>query len=62
MPYTDAVVKESLRLLGPAGSLLRASPEDFDLDGKGTIIPKWVLQGDWSCTCEACRESPAISV
>ncbi|MEW5312019.1 MAG: hypothetical protein WDW38_003683 [Sanguina aurantia] len=40
MPYTDAVVKESLRLLGPAGSLLRASPEDFDLDGKGTIIPK----------------------
>ena len=42
MPYTEAVIKEGLRMLPPVGSSFRSSTKDFDLEGflvpKGTVI------------------------
>jgi len=50
LPYTDMVLKESMRLYPPAWAMGRTAVEDFDLEGfhlpAGQIVmfPQWVIQ------------------
>lgn len=39
LPYTEAVIKEAMRLYPPVPYLLRQAREDLDL-GKGMVAPK----------------------
>src|SRR6185437_10653399 len=49
LPYTDMIIKESMRLYPPAWAIGRQASQDFDIEGyhlpKGQIVfmPQWVM-------------------